>query len=253
MELGDSVHPDLEKVIELQEADQKTADLASQIEAIPSQIKKMEEQLSASLRAHEEHKSRLGANQKERRDLEGEIQVIRSKISKHKDQLYEVKTNEQYRTMLHEIEGEEEKIRKIEDRILEKMSEAEDLEQHVQDAVARLEGERARVAGEKKRLEAERGAAELARREAEERRQALAAALSEPVLRLYEKARKARGVAVVPVVDGSCSGCHVLLRPQAYNEVRSSDVIRTCESCGRILYYIQSAVDKATEGTRVVM
>jgi len=34
------VHPDLERVIELQEADRKIADLASQIEAIPSQIKK---------------------------------------------------------------------------------------------------------------------------------------------------------------------------------------------------------------------
>ena len=247
------MHPDLERVIELQEADRKIADLASQIEAIPSQIKKMEEELNAFLHAHEERKSRLGANQKERRDLEGEIQVIRSKISKHKDQLYEVKTNEQYRTMLHEIEGEEEKIRKIEDLILEKMSEAEDLEKHVHDAAARLEGERARGTTEKKRLEAERGAAESARREAEWRRQALAAALSEPALRLYERARKARGVAVVPVVDGSCGGCHVLLRPQAYNEVRSSSEIRTCESCGRILYYIQSAVDKAAEGTRVVM
>jgi uncharacterized protein len=247
------VHPDLQKVIELQEADQKIVDLALQIEVIPSQIKKMEEQLGAFLHAHEERKNRLAANQKERRDLEGEIQVIRSKISKHKDQLYEVKTNEQYKTMLHEIEGEEQKIRKIEDRILEKMSEAEDLEKHVQDAAARLEGERTRVANEKKQLQSERGAAESAKREAEERRRALAAALGEPALRLYEKARKARGVAVVPVVDGSCSGCHVLLRPQAYNEVRSSGEIMTCESCGRILYYIESAVDKAAEGTRVVM
>ena len=81
------MHPDLERVIELQEADRKIADLASQIEAIPSQIKKMEEELNAFLHAHEERRSRLGANQKERRDLEGEIQVIRSKISKHKDQL----------------------------------------------------------------------------------------------------------------------------------------------------------------------
>ena len=247
------MHPELQKVIELQEADQRIASLTSQIETIPSQIRKIEDQLSASLHAHEERKSRLAANQKERRDLEGEIQVIRTKISKHKDQLYEVKTNEQYKAMLHEISGEEEKIRKIEDKVLEKMSEAEDLETHVHDAAARLEGERARVAGEKKGLEAERSAAESARREAEERRRALAVGLSDPVLRLYEKARRARGIAVVPVVDGSCSGCHVRLRPQAYNEVRSSGDIMTCESCGRILYYVQSAVDKAAEGTRVVM
>lgn len=247
------MHPELQKVIDLQEADQRIANLTTQIDLIPTQIKKIEDQLNAFLHAHEERKSRLAANQKERRDLEGEVQVIRTRISKHKDQLYEVKTNEQYKAMLHEIAGEEEKIRKIEDRILEKMSEAEDLEKHVREAAARLEGERARVAGEKKQLEAERAAAEATRRETEERRRALAAALEPPVLQLYEKARKARGVAVVPVVDGSCGGCHVLLRPQAYNEVRSSNEIMTCESCGRILHYVVSAVDKAAEGTRVTM
>jgi len=248
------LHPDLTTVKELQDVDRTIASLTSRIESIPSQIKNIEDQLNAFLRDHQEHKNRLAANQKERRDLDAEIQMIQSKISKHRDQLYEVKTNEAYKTMLHEIEGEEAKIRGIEDQVLEKMVEAEQLDRFVHEAGARLEGEKQRVAGEKKQLETERASDEALRREAEERRKILAAALNETTLRLYEKTRKSRGTAVVQVVDASCGGCHVKLRPQFYNEVRSSEAVLTCESCGCILFHVSPSVgEDIGEGTRVAM
>jgi len=248
------LHPDLATVKELQDVDRTIASLTTRIESIPSQIKSIEDQLSAFLRNHEEHKNRLAANQKERRDLDAEIQMIRGKISKHRDQLYEVKTNEAYKTMLHEIEGEEAKIRGIEDQVLEKMVEAEQLDKFVHEAAARLEGEKQRVAGEKKQLETERAGDEALCREAEERRRTLAGTLSDVTLRIYEKTRRSRGTAVVQVIDGSCGGCHVKLRPQFYNEVRSSEALLTCETCSRILFYVSPSVgEDIGEGTRVAM
>ena len=117
------MHPELKTVIELQQVDLKIAELTLQIDAAPSQIQTLETQLSDFLHAHEERKVRLSANQKERRELEAEVQAVQGKISKHKDQLYQVKTNEQYRAMLKEIEGEEGNIRTIEDKTLERMLE----------------------------------------------------------------------------------------------------------------------------------
>lgn len=247
------MHPELQTVIELQEVDRQIGVLTSRIDFIPTQIKRIEDQLNEFLHAYDEHKRQLASNQKGRREFEAEIQTINSKISKHRDQLYEVKSNEAYKTMLHEIQGEEAKIRGIEDRILEKMVEAEQLEQYVKDAAGRLDTERSRVAAEKKQLESERDRDSAERRDAEERRRILAGSLSEATLRLYEKTLKGRGTAVVQVVDGSCSGCHVKLRPQYYNDVRSSSKLMLCESCGRILFYVESPIDKAEEGTRVVM
>jgi len=236
------LHPDLKTAIELQQVDLRIAELSSQIEALPSQIQTLETQLRDFLQAYEDGKHQLAQNQKARRDLEGEIQLVESKITKHKDQLYLVKTNEQYRALLHEIEGEEANIRKIEDKILEKMVEAEQVEKQVKDASARLDGEKARVAREVQRLKALGQSDETERSELGERREVLTSGLSETTRVIYERVRKGRrGVAVAQVRDGFCAGCNVRLRPQAYNEVRTNSHILTCETCSRILYYVESS------------
>jgi len=234
------VHPDLKTAIELQQVDLRVAELTSQIDALPSQIQNLQAQLHDFIHAHEERKQRLGANQKERRELDGEIQSIQTKISRHKDQLYQVKTNEQFKAMKHEIEVEEENIRKIEDQILEKMMEAEQLEKLVKDAASRLDGEKARVASAIQQLESARQADLQEREQLQSRRQELSHTLSEAVREAYERVRSARrGVAVAEVRDGCCSRCNVRLRPQVYNDVRLSESIVTCESCSRILYYVE--------------
>jgi len=234
------VHPDLKTAIELQQVDLRVAELTSLIDALPSRIQTLEAQLDAFIHAHEERKQRLSANQRERRELDGEVQSIQTKISRHKDQLYQVKTNEQFKAMKHEIQMEEENIRKIEDHILEKMLEAEQLEKLVNDAARRLDGEKARVAAEVAQLESERRTDIQERDRLRARRLELEGRLSAAVREVYERVRAARrGVAVAPVRDGFCTLCNVRLRPQAYNEVMMNESIVTCESCSRILYYIE--------------
>ena len=234
------MHPDLKAVVELQQIDLRIAELTAQIDTLPSQIQALETQLDEFIHAHEDRKQRLAQNQKERRDLEADIQAIQARISKHKDQLYEVKTNEQYRAMLKEIEGEEAKIRKIEDQLLEEMIEAEQLEKLIREAASRLEAEKARVAGEVKQLQALRQADVEERERLEKQREADAAGLSAGVLDLYERVRKARrGQAVAEVREDFCTACNVRLRPQLFNEVRGNQALLTCENCDRILYYVE--------------
>lgn len=244
------MHPDLKTVIELQQVDLKVAELTVLIDSLPTQIQTLQSQLDDFIHAHEERKKRLTANQKERKTLEGDIKVIQEKITKHKDQLYQVKTNEQYRAMLKEIEGEEANVRKIEDQILEKMVEAEDIQQHVQDAADRLEGEKARVAGEIKRLQDERQTDLDERGRLQARRKELEVALSDAVLKLYERLRSYRtGMTVAEVRDGLCTACNVRLRPQVYNEIRGNDVVLTCENCSRIIYYVEPPPTEQGDGT----
>lgn len=240
---------DLKTLIKIQRIDREVADLSSQIEAFPHQIQALEKHLHDFIHAHEERQQRLGANQKARRDLEGEIQVIRQKISKHKDQLFQVKTNEQYRAMLKEIEGEEVNIRTIEDQILAKMLEAEELQKLVAQAAAKLDSEKAAVAAEKGRVEALLKSSREERDRAQEVRKELASQLEPGVRSHYERVRKGRdGLALAEVRNGMCTACNVLLRPQLYNDVRAGEALYECENCSRILYFPEAAQDSSAPG-----
>lgn len=232
------MHSDLKAVVEVQQLDQQIAEMTVLIDSLPGQIQTLQSQLDNFIHAHEERKKRLASNLKERKDLEGDIKVIQEKITKHKDQLYQVKTNEQYKAMLKEIGGEEANIRKIEDQILEKMVESEEIQKHVQEAASRLEGEKARVAAEIKRLQDERQKDMDERESLQAQRKETAGLLTDSVLALYDRIRSYRtGAAVAEVRNGLCMACNVRLRPQVYNEVRQNEAVLTCENCSRIIYY----------------
>src|SRR6266403_1863462 len=117
------MHPDTHLVIQLQSLDQQITALDKEVAALPKHIAVIEKTLESHLRKLEADKAALAANQKERKLKEGEIQTHEQKISKLKDQMLIVKTNEQYRALQNEIDFIQKEIRKAEDRILELMGE----------------------------------------------------------------------------------------------------------------------------------
>ena len=123
------MHPDVETAIQLQGLDQRILALKKEIATLPVHIAEIEKALDVHTRRLEADRAALAGNQKERKRLEGEIQVQEQKISKLKDQMLQVKTNEQFRAFQTEIEYCQNEIRKFEDRILELMGESEPLGQ----------------------------------------------------------------------------------------------------------------------------
>src|SRR5579862_5284528 len=128
------MHPDTHLVTQLQTLDQRIAALEKEVATLPKHIAQIEKTLEAHLRRLEADRAALTANQKDRKKLEGDIQLHEQKISKLKDQMLGAKTNEQYRAFQHEIEYVEQEIRKAEDRILELMGESEPLDANVKKA-----------------------------------------------------------------------------------------------------------------------
>ena len=235
------MHPDLKLAIELQAVDREIARLSAEVTYLPRHIQQIESKLAGAQRQLERDRQVLANNQLERRRLEGGISPHRLKISKYKDQIYEVKTNDQYKALQHEIEFAEGEIRKIEDTILERMIAAEELEGRVRQAEEQLVGERKAVEKEKAEATAQTQIDEEALAELRQRREEYCRQISVEVLGSYDTLlRHRKGVAVAEVRDGTCCECNVRLRPQAYQEVRPNDQIRSCENCSRILYYVAS-------------
>jgi uncharacterized protein len=230
--------PDLTSVIRLQDLDIRVAELTREISALPVHISEIEKKLETHQRKLEADRAALSANQKERKKTEGDIQVQEQKISKLKGQMLEAKTNEVYQAFQSEIGFCEKEIRRLEDRILELMSESEPLEVNVKAAEVALAEERKQVESEKVTARDRTAVDQKSLDELNAERKGIVSGITQSVYRNYERIRKIRkGVAVAEALDGRCSACHMAMRLQFFQDLRKGDQIMVCESCARILYY----------------
>ncbi|HWP85630.1 MAG TPA: C4-type zinc ribbon domain-containing protein [Terriglobia bacterium] len=230
--------PELQNLMELQRLDDLIRALEAEIAGLPGRIAAIESTLTSHIQQVEADKHALAENQKLRRRREQEIAAARDKIAHYKDQSLQVKTNEQYRAMLHEIEHQESLIRQIEDQILAEMMDSESLERKLQESEKKLAEERKQAQAEIEAARQRKGEDEQKLVQARAERSRIQQQVAADLYETYERVARARnGEAVVAVIDGACSACHVRLRPQVFSELMSNQQLRTCESCGRILYY----------------
>ena len=240
--------PDIQHAIRLQILDDRCMLLAKEIAMLPKHVAEIEKQLEAGQRRLAADRVALGANQTDRKRLEGEIQTNEAKISKLKAQMMDAKTNDQYRAFQHEIDFCTQEIAKHEDRILVLMTDSEPLEKKVK-------AEEISLAAEKKQVEAEKaGARERSAADKKEidglmaERTAIVKEMTPGLAAEYERIRKGRaGVAIAEVIQGRCSKCNIQLRPQFLQEVKRGDAVMVCESCKRMLFWNppQSVADLA--------
>ncbi len=232
------MNAELVQLIQLQGLDLRIQTLTRQRSDFPRQIESLELEIKDAEKKFQDSQALMEQLRKERRSLEGEVDALRVKLSKYKDQLMSVKTNKEYTAVLNEIDTCNKEIVSREDEVLdimEKMDEHEKAVHGGQEAlVARREAVRKQQAELRKQLEAVD--AQLGNLQADRNR--LQETISTSLLNLYSRIAGARkGVAMAEARDLSCQVCHVRLRPQMFNEVKKNDQIITCESCNRILYY----------------
>ena len=237
--------PDIEKLLELQVADQEIRKLREEIAELPKRIAVIEQKLAGTKAQLDKARAAAKADDANKKKYESAIQDLQSKISKYRDQSLDVKTNDQYKALLHEIQFAEQEIRINEDRILEVMVNVEVREREVKAAEAELKAEMAEI--EKEKEDARRVTAEDEKKLAEwnAKRDALRQGIDGDLLRRYERVMKFRGSGLAEVRDHKCMGCQVMLRPQTYNEVRNGEQLMYCDSCQRVLYYNPANEPKA--------
>jgi predicted nucleic acid-binding Zn-ribbon protein len=229
--------PDIDKLLELQMADKEIRRLREEVAALPRRTAVIEQKLAGTRAQLEKARAAAKADETNRKSFEANIKDLQGKISKYRDQSLDVKTNEQYKALQHEIQFAEQEIRLNEDRILDVMVNVDARDKQVKAAEADLKAETAAI--EKEKEEARKVTAEDEKKLAEwnSKRDGLRQGVSEDVLRQYDRVAKFRGTGLAEVRDQKCMGCQVKLRPQTYNEVRNGERVMACESCQRIYYF----------------
>jgi len=227
----------LDILFALQQKDDQLKEIEIIIKEIPLQIKELEGERDSRSEMIEKAKKKLQINIEDRKKLEREIAVLRDKIIKHKDQMKKVTTNKEYQGFINEINFEESGITGVEEKIIEKMIEADE----IMGIIRETESEFNKIAAEYNQkikdlqsyLEYHKNKLSEETKNKKELRTRIAANL----LKAYENLFvKKAGKAVSFVQSDFCGVCNIKIRPQALSELIISNDVLICESCGRILF-----------------
>lgn len=228
----------LQDLLQLQELDRRAIQLRKDLDDIPSRKERTRLRLQDREEAFQKAEAAWKQESLEIKKIELDIDEAKENIRRFRQQQFEVKTNEGYRTLVHEIEVASKKIHGLEDAELERMEKAEQLKEALTRARREVDEERIRVERECAEMD-ERAAGvqqELSGIEAD--RAARTGGVDEQWMGRYDRIMKHVGdAAIVPVDHGTCGGCHMKLPPQVVHDTRRADAITACTFCGRMLYW----------------
>ena len=229
----------LENVIALQKLDSAAHDAGRRLAEESDRTKALDARIEAARERVAHAKERLAENQNARRAIEKEVAVHQGRLSKFREQAMAVKTNQEYHAVQKEISFAQGEVKTLEDQILERMVEADELTASVKSAEIDLAAEQKSVDADRRGMTTEFQALRATLERISSERAELIRSFDPRVLSLFEQvARKRNGVAVAEARDGICTLCHVRLRPQVFNTILRNEDILQCDSCGRILYYV---------------
>lgn len=225
-------------LIELQKMESAAGRITARKKDLPVQMGELETKFTGFSAAVETQREKLEALRKSRKEKDKQLQMGQETLKRTRERLLEIKTNREYQSMLKEIETFETKNSHMEDEIISLLEELDVFEEEAKTKEADLDEQRRRYEEDKARMAKELNSIaeelEICVRKSEEIRKKIPAEL----LRKYEQIKSAtRGVAVVSVWKEVCGGCHMSIPPQLYNELQKSDVLITCPSCSRIIYW----------------
>jgi predicted nucleic acid-binding Zn-ribbon protein len=232
--------PDLERLIKLQHLESTIAEAKAQIAAHPERVAAVDALLQEAQQAVDAARQQLKDNHEARRAAEKDVALYQGRLGKFRDQQAAVKTNREYQALGHEIEVAQHDLANVEEKVIERMVEADSIDVAVKSADAALAARKKEVEAAKQELAGDLAHLQASLTQAAGSRDTIVAEIDPRVRALFEQvARIRKGIAVAQATrDGLCTACHVRLRPMVFQQVRANDHIHQCDSCQRILYYV---------------
>jgi len=234
------MHPHLKYLIELQAVDLRLIEIRERMSRFPKRLAELEGRVNAARLQITTAKDALTGSLKERKTYEMDVEQWKERAKKYRNQSGEVKTNEAYKALQHEIQNAENEVAKAEDRLLDRMVAGEEYERQLKAAEATVKQVETAANVERQKIQAEYNAAQKELTAAEAVRAGAVAAVPEDLVDHYERiAKRHGGISLAEIRGEGCGQCGVHIRPHVIQQLQrpENEEFFHCETCTRILYY----------------
>jgi predicted nucleic acid-binding Zn-ribbon protein len=224
-----------------------------QLHHLLSHAANLRNEIDRAPRTLQMHKDRLAKQEQDLKDYieatrkakvhqhekEVSLKELNQKIDKWEGQVNSVNTKKEFDALKHEIAAAKEQCKKLEDEILEAMTDVETRtarQPEVEKEVAAAKTKTAQLIDEiqKRRNQFTEQLAEALKQIGE-----IEAAMIPDVRAAYLRLKEAQGDQALALVDNrTCQACYTTLTAQNYNDLINGRLV-LCKMCGRILYLEQ--------------
>lgn len=230
--------PNLDRLLILQDRDSKRLGFEGQLQSIPREVAAVEARIAAEKAAIETAKAEWQGLELKKKQLESDIKAAEDKIGKYRTQQSQVRKNDEYQALTHEIDTTQAAIGGLEEQEIAVMLTIDEAKKRF----AAAEGElKKNISGHEARIRALREHEAQLNQDVAGAQAAVAAARPEvpvPYLRIYDRLAVKPGHPVCVTVNGGrCGGCHLKVPTHIEVMARNGAEIATCDQCGRILYW----------------
>ncbi len=226
----------LTSLYELQLIDEQLDELEELRGDLPAAVNELTNTINgikSSVDAKEKEKQAAYAKQKV--NEEEKLRLVEN-LKKYKAQLYQVRNNKEYDALTKEIDSTEEMIKKLDTENLQITELIIKLEDEIKSVTPQLDTLLEELKVKEADLKQIIKANEREEQKLREIREKIVEKVRKPDYATYTRIRKAKGGrAVVPIVRGSCDGCHNIIPSQRQIEIKANKRMFNCEACGRII------------------
>lgn len=222
----------------LQEIDDEAATLRAALEDVERRLRGSDD-LNEARRNAAALDSELADVRRAQRRIEGEVEGLTARIEPEEKRLYDgsVRNPKELQNIQHELDALKQQRARLEDQLLEVMTNLDRVERDHSDAVNTLTREEARWEKDQGELKHESHRLNDLIARADARREAQRMKVSPRNLQVYEEVRRRRGgLAVARVAGGTCGGCRVAIPEAVRRRAFGADQLAQCPNCERILY-----------------
>jgi predicted nucleic acid-binding Zn-ribbon protein len=227
----------LKALEELQKVDLKIRDLSAEAEKHPARLKQMEGERNQAKVALDAARGRLADNERARRQQQDLLGLEKDKVRKWESRLNELKTPREYAALARELDIAKKTNQTAAEELTRLSGEYEDLKKATAQAEQVLAEKEGVFAREGTEIQTLLSGIQARVTELERERVVLVEKCEKGLVSKYERIRKQRGgIAVAPVVRGTCKGCQRNIPPQMANNLLTGSEIMVCPNCHRFIY-----------------
>lgn len=232
----------VEKLLVVQDKDLRIAKLQEQVQSVPTGKAKVNDMLRENERGIGAAREALQEHEKALKHLEMEVEGLRQKKADFQAKSTMIKSNEEYRAALHQIDQCSHHIEQLEDQELEIMENLEQARSTLRQKQKEFEEAKQRASEmnadfDTRLKNCEQQVAKL-KAERDEALKDVDRTMAARYERLLQHAGKRFGDyrVLVPVRDDVCDRCRMNVTAQTRMNARKGMLV-SCENCGAMLYH----------------